>query len=686
MTRVRVAAVAFALAVAAYALLALRAPRVGRDGPAAGGSVLLVTLDTLRADRLGAYGHTGGLTPHLDALARRGLVFEEGLASVPLTLPSHATLLSGLEPPRHGVHDNGVDVFPPEPETLATLLKARGYATAAFVGAYVLDRRFGLARGFDLYDDRIERGRDDGPSLLESERPCEAVVEAARGWIARQRGAFLAWVHLYDAHAPYAAPEAYRDRFPHPYDAEVAHLDSCIGSLLDATGPGTLTAVVGDHGEALGEHGEPTHGFFVYQSTLRIPYLLAGPGLPVGERRPGPARTADLLATLLARLGVAAPASQDGVDLLARGAVGEAYAESVYPASFGWAPLRSFRAGRLKLIQAPRAELYDLESDPGEARDLAAERPDAVRRLLAALQAFRGAERAASRGRLDPESAERLKALGYVAAELPAPPDAAGLRDPKDALAAFRAFEEASWSATRGEHARAVEALRPLLAAEPGNPVFRRSLAASLRRLGRGREAADVMSALSGGDAVAWHERAVAEARAGRVELAIESEKRAIGLNPRLPEPYNHLGLLEAGRGRHDAALRAFEAATLLDPNGAHGWNNRGNALRALGRADEARQAYLRAAALAPRDADPLNGLGVLLVQARRPEEAAQAFRQALALDPDLGEARLNLAVAEAQLGRVESARAELQRLRAQRIEPGLRRRAEALAGELERP
>lgn len=676
MSRARVVALLFAVAAVTYAGLALRQGR-----PASPTSVLLLTLDTLRADRLGAYGSRAGLTPHLDALAGRGLVFEEGLASVPLTLPSHATLLSGLEPPRHGVHDNGTYVFPREPATLATLLKARGFATAAFVGAYVLDRRFGLARGFDVYDDRIERGGDDG---LESERPCERVVGAARAWIGRQAGPFAAWVHLYDAHAPYAAPEPFRTRFPEaPYDAEVAHLDACVGDLLAAAGPRTLTAVVADHGEALGEHGEPTHGYFIYQSTLRVPFLLAGPGIPAGERRPGPARTTDMLATLLGRLGVDVPALQDGVDLLARPPTGEAYAETLYPRSFGWSPLRSFRAGRLKWIEAPQPELYDLSSDPGETRNLfVADGPDA-RRLRAALQAFRRDERAAQGAPVDPEAAERLRALGYVAAVPSAVADESRLRDPKHALAAFRAFEEASWAAARGEHAAAAAALRELVASEPANPVFRRSLAASLRRLGRGAEAVAALSRLDTDDPVAWHERAVALAREGRVEEAIESEGRAIALNPQLPEPFNHLGLLEAARGRAERALQAFEAATALDPNNARAWNNRGNALRSLGRGREAESAYRRASELAPRDPDPLNGLGVLLVQARRPAEASAEFQRALALDPDFAEARLNLAVAEVQSGRTAEARREIERLLAMDLDPALRARVRALATDL---
>ncbi len=631
--------------------------------PSEGASLLLITLDTLRADRLGAYGHPGGLTPRLDALAAGGVVFGEALASVPLTLPSHATILSGLEPPRHGVHDNGSYVFPRELDTLATLLRPRGYATGAFVGAYVLDRRFGLARGFELYDDRIERGNAGG-SVLESERSCEAVVAAAREWMGRQRTRFAAWVHLYDAHAPYAPPAPFREAHEdQPYDGEVAHLDGCVGALLDAAGPQVLAAVVADHGEALGEHGEPTHGFFVYQSTLRIPFLMSGPSIARGVRKSGVARTRDVLPTLLGRLGVPAPAGLDGVDLFTHAPGGESYAESVYPATFGWAPLRSFRTGRFKRIEAPRPELFDLEADPGETRNLIEQHPLEAGRLKEALVRFRAHERAAAAAPTEPEVAERLKALGYVASTRLASDEEATRIDPKDALPVFRAYEGAAWAAARGDHATAVKALTPLVAREPKNPVFRRGLAASLRQQGREREAVSLLATLddvAGRDAAAWHERAVALAQAGRVTDAIDSEGRAIALNALLPEPFVHLGVLEAGRGRMHEALRAFETATLLDPNNAVAWNNRGNALRALGRDEAAESAYRKASELAPNDPDPRNGLGVMLVQAGRLAEAEAIFTHLTSVAPELAEAHLNLAVVLAKLARPGDARVEI--------------------------
>ena len=655
-----------ALAIAVVA--GVRAWRAGAAPAASGASVLLVTIDTLRADHVGAYGATTGATPHLDALAARGTLFEEALASVPLTLPSHATVLSGLEPPHHGVHANGRSFFPSDRATLATALQDRGYATGAFVAAFVLDRRFGLARGFDVYDDRIERRRE-GASVMESERPCPVVAAAAEQWIAAREGAFFAWVHFYEPHAPYDPPPPFLEQQAgRPYDGEIAAADACLGRVTaaaEARAKGRLViAVTGDHGEALGDHGERTHGFFVYQSTLRVPMILAGPGIPA-SRRADVARTVDLLPTILARVGVPAPAGLDGADLLAAARGTEAYAETLYPETLGWAGLRALRLGALKYIDAPRPELYDLGADPGETHDLAGLRSADADRLRRGLQALRATERAAPAVASDPATAERLRALGYVAG--PAAPAAAAPRiDPKDALPAWRLFEDAIWTDARGAHEAAAQALSKLVQGEPANLAFRQALAAALRSGGKPVEAARVLGGLetlAPSDPLAWHERAIALDAAGQAAEAIRAERRALVLDAALPEAHNHLGSLLARGGKTAEALDEFERATALDGNNAGAWTNRANALRDLGRGAEAVAAYEQAARLAPRDPGPRNGLGVLAVGAGDFERAAALFEEALAIDPGYHEARLNLAVADVRRGRPAAARAALQEL-----------------------
>lgn len=662
--------------------------RAAPAAPPARASVLLITLDTLRADRVGAYGARDARTPNLDALAGRGVLFEEALSSTPLTLPSHSTILSGVEPYHHGVRDNGTYVFPQDRATLAQVLHGNGYATAAFVGAYVLDRRFGLSRGFDHYDDVIER-RQEGASVLESERPCDEVVTAAAAWLSGQQRPFLAWVHLYDPHAPYDPPSPYREQFAgRLYDGEVAHADACVGRLLAALPDArrTLVAVLADHGEGRGDHGESTHGLFVYQSTLSVPFLLAGAGVPSGRRVAGPARTVDLMPTVLGRLGLSTPGGLDGADLLAGAQPRDSYAETLYPRSLGWAPLHSLRVRSLKYIEAPRPELYDLAADPGEAHDLAAERPAEAARLRQALTALRHGDRPETPRAADPETAERLRALGYAAGG-PAPvADGAPPKDPKDALPLWRLFEEANSAEARGDRRAAVRTLRSLVSRDPANPTFRRTLSAALRRDGRMREAVAALGdllATAPGDAVAWHELAVVLSAEGRTEEAIRCEERATALNPLLPEPFNHLGTLEARRGRPREALRSFEAATRLDPNNGRAWANRGNVLRELGRPQEAEEAYRTAARIAPRDVDPLNGLGVLAVEGGRLPEAAGFFRRVLDLEPGHPDAQLNLAFVEARLGDTRGASARLARLLAGRPPEDVAVRARRLLHEL---
>ena len=421
---------------------------LARQSPAPdahGASLLLITIDTLRADRVGAYGGPPGLTPAIDRVAAAGVVFDEALTSVPLTLPSHATIMSGLDPFHHGARNNGGRLAQTY-ETLATRLKAAGYATGAFVAAAVLDHRFGLSRGFDVYDDAIARAAR-GRSTLESERPCGVVVSRAARWIEKQTGPLFAWVHIYEPHAPYTPPDDLAGAHPgKPYDAEVAAADRCVNELLEGIAKFTprqwLTVVMSDHGEGLGEHGERTHGLFVYQSTLRVPLVMAGPGLTRGERRRGIARTADVTPTLLALLGASAIPGLDGIDLFGPLTRSESYAETDYPTGFGWTGLRSWRAGGLKLINGPRPELFDVARDPREGRNLATERGADVTRLQRILRLALSAEVKADIRPVSAEVEERLRSLGYVSGRLRRPRP-----DP-------RRIRRRSWRSFRSSNAR----------------------------------------------------------------------------------------------------------------------------------------------------------------------------------------------------------------------------------------
>jgi arylsulfatase A-like enzyme len=382
--------------------------------------LVIVTLDTTRADRLPAYGFGSVATPAIDGLASRGAVFDEAVSVAPLTLPAHTSLFTGLYPPHHGVRDNTDRALDPAHPTLASLLHDRGFHTAAFVGAIVLGADRGLSRGFDVYDD----GR--APGLPPPRRrPGREVVDRARAWIDSLDGQpFFLWVHLYDVHAPQALPVEFRRASGDRYEGGIAYVDDQIGRLLDALGrrdrlSNTVIVVAGDHGESLGDHGEQEHGIFLYESTLRVPLVVCAPGV-AARRVAGVTSVVDLFPTVLRLLGVAVPAPGDGVSLvpaLMGGRLPERaiYAESVYAAHFGWGPLRMIRDGRFKFIDAPTPELYDLDRDPNERHNVAAEH-------LATAAALRGEllrmpqQVALDRDafRLPLERLQALDALGYV--------------------------------------------------------------------------------------------------------------------------------------------------------------------------------------------------------------------------------------------------------------------------------
>src|SRR6266540_1367137 len=618
-------------------------------------NLLLVTIDTVRADHVGAYGYRAAETPALDRLAREGVLFDRAESSVPLTLPSHATILSGLTPPHHGLRNNGAGSFPDGRETLATALSKAGFSTAAFVGSFVLDHRFGLARGFDVYDDETERD-PNAPGSLEAERSGSQVADRALAWLEKAAGdrerPFFAWVHFYDAHAPYTPPEPYASRHKDmPYDGEIAFVDAQVArllELLDRRGltDSTLIAVAADHGEALGEHGELTHGLLLYEPTLRVPLLLRGPGAAAGKRIRAPVGLADLAPTLAGMLGK----PLDGR---------EARNGSDVPRLDG-RDLSALRRGRLKYIAAPRAELYDLSRDPGEASNLLAEgvrRADLDGRLV---KLEEGAVAAAPAAGHD-ETAAKLASLGYISG---GPGDSAssadGVRkDPKEMVSLFRTFEEANWSLQGGRLEEAALKLKPLVAADRKNSVFRGLLAETYRRQKDYPRAIALYRravADSPEDPDVRYNLAVTLQEAGRAGEAREALEEAIRRDSRRPEAHNALGIALAEQGNPLQALAEFERAAQLDPRDARAHNNCGNVLRQLGRLDEAERAYRRAIELAPRYAEAWNGLGTLEVARGRPAAAIPDFEHALVLAPQYHEVRLNRGIALETMGETRSA------------------------------
>ena len=634
-------------------------------------NILLITIDTLRADRL---GHR--LMPSVDGVASRGVRFTHARSVVPLTLPSHTSILTGVLPPVHGVRVNGSAGLAGTP-TIARVLHDGGYRTGAFVGAYVLDRRFGLADGFDLYDDRVQRDQS-GSQQLEAQRRGDAVVDAALKWLsASAAGAatarpFFAWVHLYDPHAPYEPPPDYLERAGrNPYDGEVAFADAQVGRLLDWLSTSNLTdrtvvAIAGDHGEGLGEHGEQTHGMLAYDSTLRVPLVIAAPGRPPAVDD-DPVSLVDLAGTLLQLAQRPVPDGMHRTNLLTpASAPREVYAETQYPKSAGWHSLGVLADERWKLIQSSEAELYDLTADPSEAVNVASSKTSVVEAMRQRLTTLGIARATATSTALAADAAERLRALGYVSGASTQAGDSDAAPNPARHIAAWNTFERELTRVTANDARGALPGLAGLARAFPDAPVFQATYARALKDTGRVREAVDVHRRAVGRwprDATMYHDLAVAAEAAGLPVEAARAEQAALALEPANPAAANGLGLLQVHAGRPADAIRSFEQAVKSDPTNATYWTNLGNARRDNGNATGAEEAYRKALDADPRSHDAANGMGVLLVQAHRAAEAIPWFERALAGSPRFVEALLNLGIAYQESGNPTKAAEQYRRV-----------------------
>lgn len=641
-------------AVLAAAVYYLRPSIARAPAQAARSNVLLITIDTLRADRL-----RRGFTPNIDALADAGLRFDNARATVPLTLPSHTTIMTGTLPAVHGVHDNGV-VYRPGPPTIARVLRDRGYRTGAFVGAYVLNRVFGLGDGFETYDDRVHRNPRLG-AQLEAERRGGEVVDAALEWLGKTPQPFFLWVHLYDPHAPYDPPAELRAKAGgNAYDGEVAYADAQVGRIVSSLRDRGLTAIValaGDHGEGLGDHGEQSHGMLAYDSTLRVPLVVVSPG-----RRGVITRhvsLADLAGTLVAGAGGSAaggpgpPESMRTHDLLEpdREAV---YSETEYPLVAGWHPLTALADDRWKLILSSETELYDLSADPGEKNNVAASKPGVVDAMTKRSHRLSATTAPRAGTALAPDAAERLRALGYVSPSATPTVETGDAPNPARLIEEWTRFEAALSDVTNGRAAQALPALGDLAARFPSARVFQSTFARALKDTGDTRAALAIYrSAIARwpSDATLYHDLAVAARAAGDVTEALRAEQAALALDKDSPMALNGLGLLQAEAGATADAAASFERAATADPTNASYWANLGNARRELGNLDKAEAAYRRALEIDAAHPDAANGLGVVLVQRKRPSEAIALFQAALRRDPQLHEARLNLGIAYQESG-----------------------------------
>lgn len=567
-------------------------------------SLLVVTLDTTRAGHLGAYGAPAGISPVLDRLARRGTVFSAAATSAPVTLPSHATIFTGLYPFHHGVRNNTEYRLSDAQTTLAEILSGAGFETAAFVSAFVLEDRYGLSQGFGTYDDRVGGARGSAFESANLERPSADVTDAAIAWL-RQRsasGRFFAWVHYYAPHTPYEPPVPERDLFPRDlYGGEIASTDAQVGRLLATLAARgleerTLVVVVADHGESLGEHGELTHSVFLYEGVMQVPLIAGGAGWPLPA---GPsdrlAGTVDLLPTLLSALSLPVPAKLDGRSLLepAPAAARAIYLESLVPyLEFGWAPLVALRGPGGKAISAPRAEAYDLASDPAEEHPLDGRaRP----RDLAALESQLGAilpralaelDLAGDAPAVDDATRASLEALGYVSGAGAADP-AAELADPKDMIFIATAIVETNALMAEGKLPEALEVIQGAAAASPGDRSVLQLLGKVCLRMGRFAEAEEAFRAFR--------------------EIRPKADVSVL------------LAQLLIMRRRWDEAAALLDEAERLDPRHGGTYIARGDMQAARGDIAGARASYLRAG-----EVDPQRAAGAMKARLERLVEGAR--------------------------------------------------------------
>ena len=601
-------------------------------------NVLLISIDTLRADRVGAYGYAGGQTPALDALAARGLRFEQAATVTPLTLPAHTSLLTGTFPAFHGVRDNGQFYVRDELTTLAEVMKANGYRTGGFIGAFVLDRRWGIAQGFDMYFDDFDLSKYQLAAGIDAaQRPGREVVDHAIEWLRQPSDRpFFAWVHLYDPHAPYDAPEPIAARFPRTlsgaYDAEVAEADMQVGRLIDWLRDAgaldrTLIVAVGDHGESLGEHQEQQHGFFVYDATTRIPLIVAGPSIPSRVVR-DQVRITDVMPTILDVCRIAAPAAVQGATLMPA-AEGKrldllALSESWYPRyHYGWSELTAVRDGRYTFVAAPRRELYDTQTDPGETKDLSRDNPrlaDTLERALAAMNAKTASGSTAQAPQeVDADVEERLRALGYVGGSVsPRALEDRPRGDPKDKIGLYNLLKQAGTDSVSGRLDEAVAKVQRVLAAD-ADVV----------------EAYIILGNLHG--------------KAKRSDAAIAAYRKALALDDRNENAAFALALAykQAGRAVDLAAAEAgFERVQQMNPRSTKAaWQLADIAAR---RHEFARAEQLLTAALGSGSVDRppfLLKRGEARIELSKTADAEHDLREALRLKPDLQMAHYDLGV-----------------------------------------
>ncbi|MGA1869786.1 MAG: tetratricopeptide repeat protein [bacterium] len=637
------------LFIAAWCAVSIGVMNV-REAQAKSFNLVLITIDTLRADHLGCYGYQDLKTPAIDLLAEEGVMFTRHYTPVPITLPSHATIMTGLYPPSHGVRNNGTCILGDEALTLAEILKNKKYNTAGFVGAYVLHSRFGLAQGFDVFNDRFP----PSPELalpLYNERLAGEVMDEAIKWLKEHRNEkFFLWIHLFDPHAPYSPPEPFREPYKlQPYDGEIAYVDSQIDRLrkeltsLNLNNK-TLFVLTADHGEGLDEHGEKTHAVFIYDSTLHVPLIFHLPALlPSGVKISEMVCSIDILPTILDIMEIPLPSQIQGCSLsrlirgTQKGIERNFYCESHYPElNFGWSRLEGIKTKKWKFIEAPRSELYRIDKDPQELNNIIVEEEDVAKALRDELHDLGKKLSSSAEGdlartvSLDRETRERLGSLGYVWSESHDPKDKmqipdSQLPDPKDMIKTLEDLDVALFYSMLGLYQKAIEYLEKVVKANPGNFKAHFYLAANYEQ-------------------------------AGEYDKAIAEYQAVVSMDPAYPDGHNSLGALYEKQGALDKALEQLELAEELGGNYMEMYHNLGVVYDRKKEYEKALKCLLKAAELTPDHPSVRNNLGGVYLKLGRINEAIREFQTVIKLEADHAEAYNNLGIAYKMSGEYEKA------------------------------
>jgi len=667
-------------------------------------NLLVVTFDTTRADHLGCYGHAAARTPNVDRLAREGVRFARAYTAVPITLPSHSTIFTGKYPPRTGVRDNGMFVLPAEQTTLAEVLKGQGYATAAAIGAFPLLRKYGLDQGFDLYDDRLEVEYEDAQGrrvlrknqLYFDERRAGRVNEAVQGWLERNASRrFFLWVHYFDAHQPQEPPPPYDQLFANaPYDGEIAYADESLGRLLGhlerlGVYDRTLVVFLADHGEGLGEHGELTHSYLLYDTTLHVPLIFRlPPGLTgrgqVVERR---VATVDVMPTVLDLLGQPARRDLDGQSqrglfdpAFPKPRPADLYAETLSARlSQGWSEMRAVIQGDRKYVHGGRPELYDLAADPDELRNLAAHEPERAGRLRRDLEGFLKARASGANPsaavEVDAETRERLEALGYLGAGGPqGGPIVEALQEggtpPQDRVEDISSMTRAKNLLLGGQALDALQVIRRLLGLDPGNAYYLEIQAYAQAELGLFDEALGSLQRIARlGKGVRFPDELQVQVgyrlhQQGQRERGLQLIRESLERKPRAGASYL-LAILLRDDGQIEPSRQALKEALAQDPDYAPALVDVGIQRAQDGDLEAASELFRHALRARPYYARAHYNYGTFLVQARKPEPALASFERAIELDADYLPPYYAAAVVALELGRPDRSRELVGRLQA---------------------